>query len=82
MSPTRQRKWLAGILVLASATVFQYLPMGCTNFGTALGLSAFDFCAVFNCSGGTFFDLCNPFAILMDCPGTAGTTQTTQATQP
>jgi hypothetical protein len=29
---------------------------------------AFDFCAVFNCQGGGFFNFCSPIVFFIDCP--------------
>ncbi len=75
MSPTRKRKWLAGLLIVGSATVFQYLPTGCGNYFVSQALTAFDFCAVFNCTGGSFVDMCNPVALLTDCPTTGDQSQ-------
>jgi hypothetical protein len=67
MGQITRRFWLRlGILV--SATVFQIgVPTSCIEFGTQLTLTAFDFCGVVNCEGGTFFDLCEPQIIFVDC---------------
>jgi hypothetical protein len=37
-------------------------------------LLAFDFCTVFNCESGSYFNLCEPFPLLMDCPSIRGAT--------
>lgn len=68
MFSPRNRKLWAALLVCAAGTVFQALPAGCAQYHTASLLSAFDFCSVFNCEGGTFFNFCEPFALFMDCP--------------
>jgi hypothetical protein len=73
MSNAWKRKLLAAALALSAGTVFQYLPHGCANYGVAQALSAFDFCAVLNCQGGSFIDLCQPIALLTDCPATTTT---------
>jgi hypothetical protein len=39
-------------------------------FGQSLGLT-FDPCTVFNCTGGTFFNLCEPFPLFLTCPNVA-----------
>lgn len=65
---TRKKLW-ALVAVAAMGTAFQMQPAGCAEYWTFAGLSAFDFCSVFNCEGGAFFDLCNPVPLLVDCPG-------------
>jgi len=64
----RRRKLLV-LAGLCAGTVFQLLPQGCPQFLLQGVVTAFDFCAVFNCEAGTFFDLCDPIALLVDCPG-------------
>jgi hypothetical protein len=63
----RKRLWLAA-LVCGAGTVFQVLPKSCTDYFTMAALSSFDFCSVFNCTGGSFFNVCEPTALFMDCP--------------
>ena len=75
MSITRKKKLWAAILICGAGTVFQALPTSCANYLTAEALSSFNFCAVLNCTGGTFFNFCEPVALLMDCPNLFGTTQ-------
>ena len=74
MSNARKRKLLAAALAVGAGTLFQYLPTGCANYAVAQVLTAFDFCAVLNCQGGTFIDMCRPVALLMDCPKLTTTT--------
>jgi hypothetical protein len=68
MSIMQNKKLWAAIVACSVGTVFQGIPQGCTQYYTALTLSSFDFCSVFNCEGGTFFNFCQPFAVFMDCP--------------
>jgi hypothetical protein len=75
MALRRSRKYWALAAVLTAGTAFQYLPTGCANYYTALTVSAFDFCAVFNCEGGTFFNFCEPNAFFWDCPNIGQATQ-------
>ncbi len=75
MSVLRRRKWMVAGLALAAGTLFQFIPTGCNQYLAAEAVSAFNFCAVFNCTGGTYFNLCSPFPLLLDCPVTQ--TQTT-----
>ena len=63
-----KRKLLAIVAVLGTAMVCQFIPAGCLRYGTAMGLEAIDFCAIFNCQGGTFVNLCEPVPLLRDCP--------------
>ncbi len=41
---------------------------GCGNYLVYGALSAFDACAVVNCSNGTFFNFCAPVKLFADCP--------------
>jgi hypothetical protein len=69
MSKTR-KKFLAIAAVCSAGTLFQIglVPTSCAQFyGQAL-LTAFDPCAVFNCTGGTFFNLCEPVPLFDTCP--------------
>ena len=70
---SRTTKKLIVIFALCSAgTLFQVglVSSGCAQFyGQAL-LSSFDFCAVFNCTSGSYFNLCEPVPLFADCPNT------------
>jgi hypothetical protein len=74
MSLARNKKLWAAIAILGTGTVLQVLPRGCAQYYTQLTLTSFDFCSVFNCQGGTFFNLCEPRPILADCPNVTTTT--------
>ncbi len=76
MVKSTNRKLIATGLILAAGTVFQYLPSGCSQYFLAEGASAFNWCSVFNCTGGTYFNLCQPFRLLLDCPAATTTTTT------
>lgn len=76
---TKIRKRMLALTALATGGIlFQNvpgLPGGCVQLaGTGL-VAGFDFCAVINCSSGTFFDFCddNSIFVLVDCPTTAAT---------
>ena len=73
MTIYRKRKLLAAILVFGAGVVFQALPSSCTNYLTQEALASFNFCAVLNCTGGTFFNFCTPVRLLVDCPTTTTT---------
>ena len=73
MSITRKRKLWTAALICAVGTVCQPLAGGCANYITQQALASFDFCAVFNCTGGTFFNFCEPVRLLVDCPATTTT---------
>jgi hypothetical protein len=75
MSIVRNKKLWAAIAVLGAGTAFQVLPQGCAQYYTQLTLTSIDFCSIFNCQGGTFFNLCEPRPILADCPNVTATTQ-------
>lgn len=69
MSRTK-KKFLAVFAVCSAGTLFQagLVPTSCAQFyGQAL-LTSLDFCSVFNCTSGAFFNLCEPFPLFMDCP--------------
>ena len=63
-----RRKWLYLLAVCSSGIAFQYLGGGCKQYGTQIGLAAFDFCSVLNCDQGSFFNLWQPVQLLVDCP--------------
>lgn len=75
MAMTRKKKLLIAFLVSGAGVVFQLAPNSCNSYFTAEALSSFNFCAVLNCTGGTFFNFCEPVALLMDCPNLFTTTQ-------
>ena len=56
------------LAALSVGTTLQVGTNGCADYWSVMALDSFDFCSVFNCSGGTFFDFCNPVPLLMDCP--------------
>ena len=66
MSINRKKRLWAVLAVAGIGTVFA--SNSCSSYYTSLALTSFDFCAVLNCTGGTFFNLCEPVAILADCP--------------
>jgi hypothetical protein len=70
------RKLVTLTAALSAGTVFQtgLVPNSCGQALFQIGLNTFDFCAVFNCEAGTFFDFCSPVAILVDCPNIVDTT--------
>lgn len=72
MSIVRKKKLWAAAVACSAGMLFQYLPTGCTEFFTSAGLSSFDFCSVFNCTGGSFFNFCEPVPLLLDCPNIGG----------
>ena len=74
MSLFKNKKWWATTLV-AGALLLQTLPSGCRQYYANAAMSAFDWCSLFNCEGGTYFDLCNPVPLLLSCPTQVTTTQ-------
>lgn len=66
----RKRRLLAALMIVGAGTAFQtgLVPSGCPQFGAQLGAFMFDWCAVLNCSSGTFFNFCSPAPLLLDCP--------------
>ncbi|MBK9118963.1 MAG: hypothetical protein IPM18_05070 [Phycisphaerales bacterium] len=67
MSIFRNRRLLAALVCVSTGVVFQFTP-ACTQFAVPVGVQAFNFCSVLNCTGGSFFNLCSPVPILADCP--------------
>jgi hypothetical protein len=65
-----RRNWRSAAMfaALVAGSVFQVFPSSCYEYSAYLALSGFDTCAVLNCQGGTYFDLCEPIIILVDCP--------------
>ena len=72
MSMSRRARWVALLAAMSVGTAFQVGTNGCAQYYTTIALSSFDFCSVFNCSGGTFFDFCNPVPLFVNCPPQAG----------
>jgi len=70
-----KRKLLVLCAVCSAGMLFQtgltgFIPGSCEQWYFQSALTAFDFCTVFNCEGGTFFNVCEPFALFSDCPTT------------
>ena len=75
MSISKRARWMALLATLSAGTLLQVGTNGCAEFYGTMALGSFDFCSVFNCEGGTFFNFCEPFPLLVDCPNLqAGTT--------
>jgi len=72
MSKTR-KKFLVALAVCGAATLFQ-TGSGCAQYYLNMGLTSFDFCSVFNCTSGSYFNLCEPVPLLIDCPNVDTTT--------
>ncbi len=66
MTRSIRRRFQKAAIATAAGTVFAI--GGCADFFTPLALDSFDFCSVFNCSGGTFFNFCEPGTLFVDCP--------------
>lgn len=69
MQSARKKVWVAAV-VCSSGLMFQSLPAGCNEYFANFALQSLDFCTVFNCSGSSFFDFCNPVPLFADCPNT------------
>ena len=65
-----RRKLLALLATCTLGTTFQFGfgGGGCAGFLASGAESAFDFCGVLNCAGGSYFNFCQPTALLVDCP--------------
>ena len=70
MAKRHRRKLLAMMTAFSVATVLQALPTSCNQYYASAALSAFNWCGVFNCTGGTYFNLCSPVRLFLDCPTT------------
>lgn len=72
---TRKYRLKVALALCAVATLFQvgFVPRSCVDFGLRFGLSVFDTCNILNCTQGTFFNLCEPFVTLVDCPNATTT---------
>jgi len=69
MSKTR-KKLLAMVAICSAGAVFQIgiVPSSCQQFYLQYAVTAFDWCSVFNCTDGTYFDLGSLF---LDSPEAA-----------
>ena len=73
MFRSRYLKFLALLATVSTGTTFQF-STGCNQFYYDSALTSFNFCSVLNCTGGTFFNFCEPTILLSDCPNlTTGT---------
>jgi len=68
MGLTKRLRWAVWLALLGAGTLLQVGNNGCASYYVTAAVSAFDFCSVFNCTGGSFFNLCQPNAIFVDCP--------------
>ncbi|MFH1745616.1 MAG: hypothetical protein ABIG44_01095 [Planctomycetota bacterium] len=68
MSISKRAKWMALLAALSVGTALQVGANGCAEYFTTMALSSFDFCSVFNCTGGTFFNFCDPIPLFVNCP--------------
>ena len=64
---TTSKKWWGLAAIGALGTLFQFPTPGCAGVGADALFAAFDFCAVLNCQGGTFFNFCDPILLFVDC---------------
>ncbi len=73
--PNRKRKWLAIMAVCAAGALFQVglAPTGCAQFYGQWMATSLDFCSIFNCTSGSYFNLCEPVPMLLDCPNLGAT---------
>lgn len=74
MSRTRKR-FLTIFAVCCAGTLLQtgFVPSSCAQFYGNTLLATFDPCSVFNCTGGAFFNLCEPYPLFWTCPNLAAT---------
>ena len=70
MSMSRKARWVALLAALSVGTALQVGTNGCSDYYVTMAATSFDFCSVFNCDGGTFFNFCSPVRMFVDCPGT------------
>ncbi len=70
MKSLYRRKRMMVLAALSLGTAFQFASTtnGCGEYVALFGLSSFDFCSVFNCTGGGFFNFCDPNVLFVDCP--------------
>ena len=69
MSRTR-KKFLAIVAVCSAGVLFQtgLMPNSCAQYYGSAILTSLDFCSIFNCTSGSFSNLCEPIPLFMDCP--------------
>ena len=72
MSRTK-KKLLAMCTVCTAGMLFQagltgFIPGSCAQWYFQSAVESFDFCSVFNCTGGTFLNVCEPVPLFRDCP--------------
>ncbi|MGE0481981.1 MAG: hypothetical protein AB7Q17_16085 [Phycisphaerae bacterium] len=67
---SKQKRRLLTFAAILGGTLLQvpFTPSGCYQYGTGVLASAFDFCSVVNCTGGAFFNFCDPVVVFVDCP--------------
>ncbi len=68
MLKSRRTRWIALLALASAGTAFQVGANGCYEYYVNNALVAFDFCSVLNCTGGSFFNFCDPVPLLVDCP--------------
>lgn len=71
-----RNKYLTLAAIFGAGILLQtgLVPSGCMQYyGQAL-LTSLDFCKIFNCTSGTFTNLCEPIPLFVDCPNYIGTT--------
>ena len=63
-------KLMTLLAVCSAGTVLQtgFVPTSCVQFYGQTLLTTFDPCAVFNCTGGSYFNLCEPYPLFWTCP--------------
>lgn len=57
-----------GLFAAAACAGMLFQAAGCANLALQQVTTALDFCAVLNCTGGSFFNLCDPVILFYDCP--------------
>jgi len=69
MSRTK-KKFLAMVAVCSAGVLFQtgLVSPSCAQFYGQAVLTSMDFCSIFNCTSGTFSNLCEPIPLFVDCP--------------
>ena len=64
------KKFLTIAAICGAGTVFQsgLVPSSCMQYFGQSILTLVDFCSIFNCTPGTFANLCEPVPLFVDCP--------------
>ncbi|MGD8451660.1 MAG: hypothetical protein PVJ57_07560 [Phycisphaerae bacterium] len=70
MMLSKRVRMLALLAALSIGTAFSVGTNGCAEFYTTMTVGSFDFCSVFNCEGGSYFNFCSPIRLFADCPQT------------